>query len=729
MSFAVLHKWVAYLLSGLGLFALSLGHELSTPMSSLLLVAFVGSYFVDGPILHRPAYTRSWTALVVAFLVLQLLRAILVEPSLSLALEFAAVLQLSRLYSRRTAQDYQQIAVLSFLHLIAATVLSTEVTYALVFVGFVIATPWMLALSHLRREIEANYPAYTDDGGRSRAALTRVLASKRVVGARFLVATALLSVPLFAMTLAIFLIVPRVGQGFLQFGRGRGDKVAGFGNQVELGGFGVIRDDPTVVLRVTPEPAQDLKSRRLTLRLRGTSFDRYDGRLWTRSLDTSSPLDLSANQQFVLLRPPRSTDLTLHIVLDHLEQPVVFVPTGTVALAVDAKVVRAQRVPRRLRHGPGYDIRYADHDQAGLIYDAYVSPNGDEQALRPLQKEAMELYLQVPPRHEQVAALAREVTAGAKTPVEKAQALRMYLQSSRFAYSLAQPSMGSDELPLAAFLFRERKGHCEYFSTAMAIMLRTLGIPARNVTGFVGGQYNPYGEYYALRQGDAHSWVEAYVEGQGWLTFDPTPTSSAELGRQEGLWSDLHALVDAIRMRWITTVVGYDLRAQLGILRQVKSLFDDSDSSEQPSEGQDEMSANAMRDAARSLLLWTATLLALGGLAWLWRRRRRRGEGTDRLSADAAEAVKLYRALEQVLRRRGYPRAQTVTPLEHASCLRELGFPDADAVMEVTEGYLRARYGTPPLSRQQLDLLRERVTQIERAAPRSSSPSPEHPSV
>ena len=716
MSFSALHKTVAYLLSGLGLFALSLGHELWPVTSVLLLAAFVGSYFVEGPILHRPGYTRVWTSVVVAFLAVQALRALLVEPSLGLALEFAAVLQLSRLYSRRTAQDYQQIAVLSFLHLIAATVLSTEVTYALVFVGFVIVTPWMLALSHLRREIEANYPAYTDDGGRSRAALARVLASKRVVGGRFLLATALLSVPLFAMTLAIFLMVPRVGQGFLQFGRGTGDKVAGFGNQVELGGFGVIRDDPTVVLRVTPEPAQDLKSRRLSLRLRGTSFDHYDGRLWTRSVDASSPLQPSANQQFVLRRAPRSTDITLHIVLDHLEQPVVFLPAGTVALSVDPKLVHAQRVPRRLRHGSGYDIRYVDRDQAGLIYDAYVSTVVGEQSLQPLRRETLSLYLQMPEGHGRVADLAREITAGARSAVEKAQALRAYLQSSRFTYSLTQPSVGPDELPLVAFLFREHKGHCEYFSTAMAVMLRSLGVPARNVTGFVGGQYNPYGEYYALRQGDAHSWVEAYFEGHGWITFDPTPTSSTELSRQEGLWADLHALVDALRVRWMTSVVGYDLRAQLGILRELKALFAGPSTSKQGG-GEDEaaLERDSMRAQARTVLVWTGVVLVLGLLVWFLRRRRRAGSGKARLSSQAAEAVQLYRSLERVLQRRGYPRATTVTPLEHAQALQEAGFPHASAVFEVTEHYLQARYGEPPLSREQLVSLQRLVIQIDQA--------------
>lgn len=716
VSFAVLHKWVAYLLSGLGLFALSLGYELSGPIVAAMFAAFVGSYFVEGPVLHRPAYARLWTGGVVAFLVIQVVRAVLVEPGLRMALEFAAVLQLSRLYNRRTAQDYQQIAVLSFLHLIAATVLSTKLTYALVFVGFVIATPWMLALSHLRREIEANYPAFADDGGKSRAALARVLASKRVVGGRFLLGTALLSVPLFTMTLAIFLIVPRVGQGFLTLGGGPGEKVAGFGDQVELGGFGVIRDDPAVVLRVTPLPRLDPKARRLTLRMRGTSFDHYDGRLWSRTNDLSRALEASANHKFVLRRPPRPTDQVLHVVLDHLEQPVVFIPTGTVALSADPKVVRAHRIPRRLRHSTGYDIRYVDLDQEGFIYDAYVSHTPDEQPIEPLLPEELDLYLQVPEGHEQVEKLAQEVTAAATTPLAKIQAVLVYLQSSRFTYSLLQPQVNDGEYPLNAFLFRERRGHCEYFSTAMAVMLRALGIPSRNVTGLFGGQYNPYGEYYALRQGDAHSWVEAFVDELGWVTFDPTPPLSVELARHDGLWSDLHAFVDALRVRWMTSVVGYDLRAQLGLLRDAGRLFAGSGRSG----GADRDSGANDGQVKASVRRWGLALVLLFAGAtglFLWRRRRRRpAPGAGPLSVDAIEAVRLYVALERALVKKGYLREPGVTPLEHARALRRRGFEAADAVDEVTHGYLQARYGDLPLPRERLAQLKQAVALVEQAS-------------
>ncbi|HEX4353677.1 MAG TPA: DUF3488 domain-containing protein, partial [Polyangiales bacterium] len=437
MSFARLHKLVAYLLSGLGLVALSLGTELEMNVIVLMFLGYVGSLFAEGKLLELPYYGKAWTGLVVLALCVQVLRAVTSEPTLAMAIEFAAFLQISRLWNRRTAADYQQIAVLSFLHLIAATVLSTSLSYAIIFIGFVIATPWMLALSQLRREIEGNYPASVPNDERAQAAVRRVLASRRVVGASFLFSTALLALPLFAMTLAIFVVVPRVGQGFMNLQRSRGQRVAGFGNQIELGGFGVIRDDPTVVLRVTPLPKVDEKAPRMSLRMRGTSFDRYDGRRWTRSASLSTLLPTIDHEHYTIRRdfdPAR--DQRLLIVLDHLDEPVVFLPYGTVGLSVPPRVAQAQQVTRELLNGPGFDVRYEDPDELGLVYTAYVSRDPVDADLPILSSERRTRYLQVPKGQERIAELARTVTAGASSDGEMAQRLLAFMHSKRFTYSL-----------------------------------------------------------------------------------------------------------------------------------------------------------------------------------------------------------------------------------------------------------------------------------------------------
>jgi protein-glutamine gamma-glutamyltransferase len=717
MSFSLLHKCVAYLLSGLGLLALSLGGELDEFSLALMACGYVGSFFAEERVHARPHYATAWTSAVVLFLGLQLVRAFLAGPTLALAIEFAAFLQISRLFNRRAAADYQQIAVLAFLHLIAATVLSTNLSYAAIFAGFLIATPWMLALSHLRREIEGNYPPQNDADPSARTAIRRVLASRRVVGPRFLVGTALLSVPLFAMTLAIFVIVPRVGQGFLSFRRDAGQRVAGFGSQVELGGFGLIRDDPTVVVRVMPIPAEQKPVHR-ALRLRGTSFDNYDGRRWTRS-DASVRESRQARSLYPIRRmPDHEHDHEFRVVLEHLDEPVVFLPAGTVALSVPPRVSGGINVLRELSYAPGLDIRYDDTDGIGLVYSAFVTSDPAEADLAAMPTEHRGDYLQVPPGHERVAALAQQVAGDAESDLDKAARVERFLRQGNLQYSLSQPDVG-DRLPLDVFLFDAKRGHCEYFSSAMSIMLRTLGIATRNVAGFAGGRYNPYGRYYALRQGDAHSWVEVYIRGRGWVTFDPTPSARLTAGPQERLWSELVAMIDALRTRWTTSVVGYDLRTQVGMMQRIARWFaalrGKRGSGEKTAQRPDAAAGSADFKAAARYVL---PALGAGLLCWLaWRNRRSRPKQRLRTaSRRQAQLVAIYTELERALAKRGHPRPASTTPLEHARELAQRGFEQSAEVQVVTARYLEARYGSRPLEGTELGELRKVIARVRKAA-------------
>ena len=113
-------------------------------------------------------------------------------------------------------------------------------------------------------------------------------------------------------------------------------------------------------------------------------------------------------------------------------------------------------------------------------------------------------------------------------PYDKAVAIERFLRS-RYAYTLKLSGKPGDD-PLAHFLFETHAGHCEYFASAMTIMLRTLGIPSREVNGFLPGEYNDLAGDYIVRASDAHSWVEVYFPGTGWVTFDPTPAAIENFG-------------------------------------------------------------------------------------------------------------------------------------------------------------------------------------------------------
>ena len=515
MRFGFAHKLVTYLFAALGLTALLLGTTFSPVEAVLVVVTFAASWFAEPPLLTRPGYSRFWNVAAIVVLFVQIARALAGEPLLSVGVQYAAFLQISRLSHRKTAADYQQIAILGFLHLIAGTVFSKGLDFAVVFFGFVLVMPWMLALTHLRKELETEY-------GAESPMLRGALQSKEVATPAFFGGTTLLAVPLFVLTAAMFFAFPRVGFGYLSGLGVRTQSVAGFGDDVELGGFGTIRDDPTVVMRVKPKNRTNPPPRSLDLRLRGTSFDRYSEGRWSRTQVAGTELR-RLRDEYIIFRPAEAEDLEYEIILDPMDEAVLFLPEGTVALQVPPVLRSGRNRYRRVTYSPGLDVRYGGRIDGPLAYKAFAKAKSrgfPESIRKPLRRR----YVEVPPGYGRVADLAREVVNGVSNPYAQAQHVERYLRAGgKYRYTLEQPDTEGKD-PLHVFLFEAKAGHCEYFSTAMAIMMRSLGLPARNVTGFLGADYNPYGDYYAVRNGHAHSWVEVFIDGR-WLTFDPTPAS------------------------------------------------------------------------------------------------------------------------------------------------------------------------------------------------------------
>lgn len=716
MRFGFIHRAMTDALAVLGLLALLTSGELNPWVSSLIVVGLLVALFL--PSRYRQERFSRWAGVVAPLVLLgvQLVRLIGSPDPIPVIVEFAAGLQVIRLATRRGAAHDQQVILLALLHLVAGTVLGGGLAYALSFVGFLILTPGALVLSHLRREVEGNYR----QGARDRTGLPvdvpRILRSRRVIGRPFLLFTCLLSVPVFLFTAVLFLLFPRVGMSLLMVQQVRPTRVVGFSERVDLGGVGTLRTDPTLAMRVhfdslPPEPPP-----RLNLYLRGAVFDRYDGRAWSRTpVPGSGPA--SDGSFIVLKRPPSSADRVMRIDLQPIDPPVVFVPGNAVGLRVTNRKGELMGRGPQVYSGMHGELRYVQMDKRGLSYEVFLQ--GDDERL-PERLEATELdkNLQLPPDlHPRIRELAESLAGQHRaSPPLAARTLETALRTG-YQYHLESTS-GAAADPLYDFLFVSKRGHCEFYSTAMVVMLRVLGVPARNVTGFVGGTFNRFGDFYAVRQGDAHSWVEAYLPGRGWTRFDPTPPSNAVPQAQgTGAIAFAREAIEALAQRWSEHVVGYNLERQLTYFQAVRRQWRDLS----------QLSTRRGGEFARrrTILIGVAVGAILFGVVWVLRRRRDGGPGQDRAlepSLAAARPIELYRKLEAALAAQGVPRPTATPPLLHAQVLVEAGHPTGEEALELTRLYLRARFAGEPLtSAEERDFLARVQALRVRTQARSSS--------
>jgi transglutaminase-like putative cysteine protease len=685
-------------LAALGVLAVVSTASLSPWTNLLLVIGLVVAIAIPDGWQGRPALRHFATIAPLTLLLVQGARLLAGRSPLDVAVEFAALLQIVRLATRRGAAHDQQIIVLALLHFVAGTVLGGGLTYGLCFLGFLVVAPGALVLSHLRREVEGNYR----QGARDRTGLPvdvpRILRSRRVVGRGFLAATCLLSVPILLFTTALFVLFPRIGLSLLLLNHPRAGRMIGFSEHVDLGDVGVLRDDPTIALRFELRDLPEPPPTRLTLRLRGTAFDAYDGRAWART-QRDAPRGSHGPEGgdiFPILRAadPARGDRIISFDLEPIDPPVIFLPPRAVALRVKPQNQILLGEPLTVQRGPEDEMRYAGSDARGLRYDVYLAPDGEAliQYLAPTDRAR---YLVLPASLPQrVSDLAHQWTDDLPTAEAKARAIEDRLRRE-YTYDLHSPSGGKPQ-PVDHFLFESRRGHCEFFSTAMALMLRAVGIPSRNVTGFVGGTWNRFGRYYAVREGDAHSWVEAYIDDPlrpSWRTFDPTPANGAQpLEPPGGAYYYLRDFVEALSQRWNTYVVGYDLRKQVRIFDELSRRYERFRARTGVNKGPLDRLTRGPVVAGSALGLVAAAYLA-------WKRRRKKAEAASpeetRKAHDARveTAAALYRALETALQTQGITRAPSVPPLRHAEELRTRHHPLGDEVVALTTVYLQTRFG------------------------------------
>jgi len=491
---------------------------------------------------------------------------------------------------------------------------------------------------------------------------------------------------IFILALPLFLIAPRSGAASLTRSGGGSSNLVGFSENVTLGQIGMLKKDDDLVMRVRIEGPQTLRQ----LRWRGVALDEFTGTAWRKSV-SARQLDL-VNQRGGYFQVDTTDSIhrltSQTFFLEPLESSVLFAAPRVVALQGDLPYVRVD--------GEG-SVQSRRHDFERLIYKALSDPSEPRMDvlrndLRPLPVPYYR-YLQLPDNLDpRIPALATTIIlhANASNRYDVAKAIETYLQRE-FGYSLEMKAGGPD--PLADFLFNVRAGHCEYFSTAMAVLLRTHGIASRVVNGFLPGEYNDAAGAYTVRQSDAHSWVEVYFPETGsWVTFDPTPSAGRVEPVHTGLAAQLQKYGEAVELLWFQYVVGYDKQEQRSLAASVHNRVFDYGRviTNLLAMGQGYLAGNYL-SLAMGLIVAALTLFLFlfGKRIWHWTFR---GLGTAAADDKTYSSVQFYERLISLMEQRGVSRDKHLTPLEFANTLKS-----NDALL-ITRAYNRVRFGGQRLS-------------------------------
>ncbi|MGY4522083.1 transglutaminase family protein [Thermostichus sp. MS-CIW-30] len=767
-------KVFVYLLVGIAFTALCLGDQaLSPPVIGVCLAAGACSWFWEPPRIAFARYAPLWMPLTVA--VLLSLLALVISGILAFsdgAIGLVLYLTGAKLFQRERAADHIQLAVLSLLLMAIATLFNEDISFGLLFLLYVGVGLINLTLYHLRLQAEQHPQA---------ASQTRGI-NLNFLG--FLGSLALLAV---ILSVALFFLFPRVSLGIL--GRQARSPVmtTGFAEEVSLGAFGTLKTDNTVVMRV--EFPAGVPPRVESLYWRGISFDRYDGRAWSRTLDRFIPIfpnaagvfDLSASsliptapdllllplEQLIYLEPlvtntvfgvaplvemewlERGGAATVQQAWQRQNRRLILSETGDVGHSLPRQVPHLYRARSRIPRELGPRLRRLSH--AELL-----------NALDPVQQAA---YLQLPADLDpRIPALAEDVTAGIPDVFGKVTALQNYLLEN-YAYTTDLPDPGP-EPPLEAFLFTHRRGHCEYFATALTILARSIGIPARMVNGFLGGRWVAQENYLAVRNADAHSWTEIPFGSYGWIIFDATP-AEANVSRRETWWDPLQDFYDSLRFRWFKYVIQYDLSTQQQIWRQIQEMA----SAVAASPDREDVGAGFRRSLValgqtlqQNGLPVLGVVLITGSMAYWGRRRRYRAlrwqDGGWILLATAGNGVllgslwqpppawptwmvgillpgltfalvrwspaalprsqhrrqaisKLYLQLREASTAVGIP--EHLGPAQRVEHLRHSDLPQAQLAIRFLERYMEVRFGGIPLEVGELQRWQQQLRQLRQA--------------
>ncbi|MFL6466530.1 MAG: DUF3488 and DUF4129 domain-containing transglutaminase family protein [Pyrinomonadaceae bacterium] len=619
-----------------------------------------------------------------------------------------------KLLQRKSDRDWMFLYLMAFFELLLAAGLSISVGYILAFTSFIFVMASTIVLFQIRKTSRAVADSSTAKSTEQPTEALPDLPSRRVI----LVSLGLLLL-ISAIAVPTFFLLPRVSGAGLGGGSDSISTNSGFSESVRLGGFGTIQQNDAVVMRVRIEneiPAD--------IRWRGVALDTFDGQTWTRSRTALKEPKTKNERDLIQLDAVRRADgLTLQTVyLEPLDASVIFGLYKMIGVQGNFPVLY------RDFNGAITFLRTTGERISYKVLSDTAAP--DEERLRsdraPYTADFAN-YLQLPQNFDsRIVNLAAQVTEGTSNRYDAAAAIERYLQTS-FGYTLEMKAGGRD--PLADFLFNVREGHCEYFATSMAMMLRSQGIASRVVNGFQRGDYNDTADVYVVRQRNAHSWVEVYFPASdSWVTFDPTPAAAQNnVGSFSGVSERVRKYVEALETFWIQYFVAFDNQEQRSLFVSVRNGLSEYQTGISSGWNSlqtdivewwkrvrgDQGLSESLASIGRGAFAFALAIVLLLVFVWSYRKVVKlkvwRSLWNRVFARQNVSVVEFYERMQQILADKGIVRMPYQTPLEFAY---EIGLPEA---VNVTEKYNRVRFGERELSGEEADKIENWLKEISTA--------------
>ncbi|MCK5506520.1 MAG: DUF3488 domain-containing protein, partial [Thermodesulfovibrionia bacterium] len=373
--------------------------------------------------------------------------------------QMTLVFQTIKSFDIKDSWDPPQVFFMSLLQLLIASELTSSLSFGIVFIMFLVFIVIAVLLGHFVKEGQKVFRP-------------------------FLRPISVVTVVILLLSVMLFVILPRLRSSIWGKSYARGIETAGFSERVDFGSFGEVKLDETVVIRMVLNP--DMPGPHY---LRGMTFDHFDGIAWYDNFQEERNLfritsdfhrDVSDDQR----------KYEAEIYLEPMNSDVIF----------------TFKLPYMFR-SPGYFMR--ENNSGSFFMKRKIAKRFNYRILSIdgfyVDRNHLGSYLQFPDGFVRVGSLTGEIAEGAQSDLKSAYQIRDYLlKNYRYSLYTEMPEAGSNAIE--HFLFNSKKGYCEHFATAMTLMLRSINIPARLVTGFLGSQKNAFSDYYVIRQSDAHSW-------------------------------------------------------------------------------------------------------------------------------------------------------------------------------------------------------------------------------